>query len=108
MFKEKRVIIMKLPSYKEARSRKKEKVVIEEYKMPKSINKMGHNKTYYVKTYGCQMNEHDSENIKAMLEELGFIESLDMESSDLIILNISSGESEASIVQKRLFSREEI
>jgi len=31
---------MKLPSYKEARSRKKEKVVIEEYKMPKSISKV--------------------------------------------------------------------
>lgn len=81
---------MKLPSYKEARSRKKEEVVIEEYEVPKNLNKIGKNKTYYVKTYGCQMNEHDSENIKAMLEELGFVESLEMEASDLIILNTCS------------------
>lgn len=81
---------MKLPSYKEARSRKKEEVMIEEYEVPKNLNKIGQSKTYYVKTYGCQMNEHDSENIKAMLEELGFVESLEMEASDLIILNTCS------------------
>lgn len=81
---------MKLPSYKKARSRKKEEVMIEEYEVPKNLNKIGQSKTYYVKTYGCQMNEHDSENIKAMLEELGFVESLEMEASDLIILNTCS------------------
>ena len=31
--------------------------------MPLNIGK---NKTYYIKTYGCQMNERDSENICAM------------------------------------------
>lgn len=49
--------------------------------------KIGLNKTYYVKTYGCQMNEHDSENIRAILEELGFKPSDDIYDSDLVILN---------------------
>ena len=29
---------------------------------------MVENKKYYIKTYGCQMNEHDSEKIAGMLE----------------------------------------
>lgn len=81
---------MKLPNYQEARSRKKEKVNVEEYQRDKDLKNLGSCKTYYVKTYGCQMNEHDSENIKAILEELGFEESLEMEASDLIILNTCS------------------
>lgn len=56
----------------------------EEYITYKGI---GNNKTYYVKTYGCQMNEHDSENIRAILEELGFKPSEDIYDSDLVILN---------------------
>ncbi len=79
---------MQLPSYKEARSRKRQTVKIEEYQSLKES--FGKDKTYYIKTYGCQMNEHDSENIKAILEELGFQENLEMEKSDLIILNTCS------------------
>ncbi len=48
------------------------------------------NKKYCLKTYGCQMNEHDSENIKALLEEMGFVESSTMAGADLIILNTCS------------------
>lgn len=44
-------------------------------------------KKYYIKTYGCQMNVHDSEEIKAILENLGFEETSVMKNSDLIILN---------------------
>ena len=31
-------------------------------------------KRYHVTTFGCQMNEHDSERIKGMLESLGYAE----------------------------------
>ena len=55
--------------------------------MDDKFKKIGVGKTYYVKTYGCQMNVHDSENIKAILEEMGFKENDDMEKSDLILLN---------------------
>ncbi len=44
-------------------------------------------KTYFLKTYGCQMNVHDSELIRNLVEGLGFIESEKMEGTDLIILN---------------------
>lgn len=45
------------------------------------------NKKYYIRTYGCQMNVHDSEEIKALLETIGYQETLEMEKADLIILN---------------------
>ena len=81
---------MKLPDYTLAKKRNSEKVEKEEYKLDKELKNIGKNKTYYVKTYGCQMNEHDSENIKAMLEELGFTEIEDYEKADLVIVNTCS------------------
>ena len=81
---------MQLPNYKEASSRNKERVEKELYQLPKEDRELGKNKTYYLKTYGCQMNEHDSENIKAMLEEMGFKEREDYEQADLILLNTCS------------------
>ena len=81
---------MQLPNYKEARVRTKEKVEKEYYSLDDNIGSIGLNKKYFVKTYGCQMNEHDSENIKAMLDSLGFTETDDMDKSNLIILNTCS------------------
>ena len=81
---------MQLPNYKEARSRNKQKVEKEYYELDNSLLNIGLNKHYYIKTYGCQMNEHDSENIKAMLDSLGFTEIDDMENANLIILNTCS------------------
>ncbi len=45
------------------------------------------NKKFFLKTYGCQMNVHDSEIIKGYLEELGFLETEEMNEADLILLN---------------------
>ena len=81
---------MQLPDYKEARKRHQAKVEKETYVFDNDAVNIGLNKTYHIKTYGCQMNEHDSENIKAMLEQLGFTEEDDMEKADLIILNTCS------------------
>ena len=81
---------MQLPDYKEARKRNKEVVQKEYYSFDQDAANIGLNKTYHVKTYGCQMNEHDTENIKAMLEQLGFTEEEDYEKADLVILNTCS------------------
>ncbi len=78
---------MLTPHLNEAKKRTKSLVKIENFKMPEELKKIGLGKTYYVKTYGCQMNVHDSENIKAMLEEMGFNEADSMEKADLILLN---------------------
>ena len=78
---------MNLPNLKEAKKRTKYNPKIINYKLNKKYENIGTNKTYFIKTYGCQMNEHDSENIKALLEQLNFKETIDMEKADLILLN---------------------
>jgi tRNA-2-methylthio-N6-dimethylallyladenosine synthase len=47
-------------------------------------------KRYHVTTFGCQMNEHDSERMKGMLESLGYGESDDARDADLILFNTCS------------------
>ncbi|MGZ4175343.1 MAG: tRNA (N6-isopentenyl adenosine(37)-C2)-methylthiotransferase MiaB [Solirubrobacteraceae bacterium] len=47
-------------------------------------------KRYHVTTFGCQMNEHDSERIKGMLESLGYAESDTRSDADLILFNTCS------------------
>ena len=42
---------------------------------------------YYLNTFGCQMNEHDSEKLAGMLSNMGYIETDDVNESDLIIYN---------------------
>jgi tRNA-2-methylthio-N6-dimethylallyladenosine synthase len=44
-------------------------------------------KRYFVTTFGCQMNAHDSERIKGMLEELGLGEALSAEGADVLVFN---------------------
>ena len=42
---------------------------------------------YHVTTFGCQMNAHDSERIKGMLEELGLGEATAQEEADVLVFN---------------------
>jgi tRNA-2-methylthio-N6-dimethylallyladenosine synthase len=42
---------------------------------------------YSSKTFGCQMNENDSEKIAGLLEEMGYVYEDDLEKSDLIFYN---------------------
>ena len=77
---------MNLPDIKKAKMRSKEKTKYI-YENNTIDYKIGLNKTYHIKTYGCQMNEHDSEILKQMCEDLGYIYIDVMEEADLIILN---------------------
>src|SRR4051812_31436813 len=47
-------------------------------------------KRYHVTTFGCQMNEHDSERMKGMLESLGYSEAAERDEADLILFNTCS------------------
>lgn len=47
----------------------------------------GRRKTYHILTYGCQMNEHDSEKISGMLTSIGYEETDDDINADLVIFN---------------------
>ncbi|MCI5886142.1 MAG: tRNA (N6-isopentenyl adenosine(37)-C2)-methylthiotransferase MiaB [Clostridiales bacterium] len=47
-------------------------------------------KKYHIITFGCQMNEHDSETMAGMLSEMGMEESLTRNEADIVILNTCS------------------
>ena len=47
-------------------------------------------KRYHVTTFGCQMNQHDSERMKGMLEALGYQEAAERDAADLILFNTCS------------------
>jgi tRNA-2-methylthio-N6-dimethylallyladenosine synthase len=47
-------------------------------------------KHYHLTTFGCQMNEHDSERMKGMLESLGYAEAFERAEADLILFNTCS------------------
>lgn len=76
---------MHLPNLKEAKIRTNKEVKFLNALNIKSDKFKG--KKYFIKTYGCQMNVHDSEEIKGVLENLGFTETSNMEESDLVVLN---------------------
>ena len=80
---------MNLPNLNEAKKRTKKEIkfIKDDYKVPNSMKKIGVGKKYFIKTYGCQMNVHDSENIKAILEDMSFTETIDMENADIVLLN---------------------
>ena len=76
---------MNLPSLKDAK--KRTGMPVEYIYENKKITKVLDGKKYFIRTYGCQMNVHDSEEIKARLERLGLTETENMEDSDVVILN---------------------
>lgn len=52
-----------------------------------SENKIDKQKFYYIETWGCQMNEEDSEKLAGMLENMGYVKSDIRNESDIIIFN---------------------
>ncbi|MBQ5796630.1 MAG: tRNA (N6-isopentenyl adenosine(37)-C2)-methylthiotransferase MiaB [Firmicutes bacterium] len=51
---------------------------------------MEQKKTFFIQTFGCQMNEHDSETLAGMLIEMGYEQRFDDKGVDLIVLNTCS------------------
>lgn len=45
------------------------------------------NRNFYIETYGCQMNDHDSEKMSALLEGLGLTQVFSAEGADVVIIN---------------------
>ena len=76
---------MKLPNMQEAKKRTNKEVeyiTITDHKEP-----LFQNQKFFLKTYGCQMNVHDSEQIKNILLNLGLTETDKLEEAYVIILN---------------------
>ena len=78
---------MNLPNMLEAKKRDKDAEIKNyEYKEVKLDNSLI-GKKYFVRTYGCQMNEHDGERVKGVLSKEGMIETENIEEASVIILN---------------------
>ena len=80
---------MMLPNLKDAKKRTKNKIEIvkDDYVIPNDVKDIGINKKYHVITYGCQMNVHDSENISAILEDMKYTKTDNMDEADVIVIN---------------------
>lgn len=80
---------MMLPNLKDAKKRTKNKIEIvkDDYVIPNDVKDIGINKKYHVITYGCQMNVHDSENISAILEDMKYTNTDNMDEADVIVIN---------------------
>lgn len=65
------------------------KVIDESYAAIERIKEKlsGAHPYYFIETYGCQMNEHDSEKIAGMLENMGYIRTDDRRQADFILFN---------------------
>ena len=42
-------------------------------------------KTYFIRTFGCQMNQHDSERVSGLLDSFGCLMALDPEHADIVV-----------------------
>ena len=81
---------MHLPDFKVARSSDKKDYKRVVYNIDDKYKDKYKGQKCYLRTYGCQMNEHDSENIRGILTLLGFSFVDLLEEADLIILNTCS------------------
>lgn len=77
------------PDYKQGKRRGKEDVQVlrPDDLIPEPMQGIGNGKTFHIRTYGCQMNTHDSENMAGLLTEMGFTETDDTKDADVILLN---------------------
>ena len=80
---------MNLPNLKEARIRtdKKTDIIRDKNIIPEDMKNIGKGKKYCIFTYGCQMNVHDSENMAAIMEEMGYKVCEDLDNADVVIFN---------------------
>ncbi|MBU9714474.1 tRNA (N6-isopentenyl adenosine(37)-C2)-methylthiotransferase MiaB [Evansella tamaricis] len=76
------------PDLKQAKKRGKADVEIHyDFEIPEDMREIGRGKKFLIRTYGCQMNEHDSENMAGILLNMGFEATSDTMDADVILLN---------------------
>ncbi len=69
------------------RSKNAPDVIDGEALIPNELLNIGQDKLYCIQTYGCQMNEHDTEVMSGLLEMLGYRATDVIEEADVVILN---------------------
>ncbi len=83
------ITIYDQPNYRAGRKRKREDVQVlrPENLIPEEVANLGAGKKFLIRTYGCQMNVHDSENMSGLLLGMGFEETTETEDANVILLN---------------------
>ncbi|MGL5530639.1 MAG: tRNA (N6-isopentenyl adenosine(37)-C2)-methylthiotransferase MiaB, partial [Culicoidibacterales bacterium] len=77
------------PSLKDAKKRTKTapQVITDAFTIPTDMIQAGVGKTFFIRTYGCQMNEHDEEVMAGIFEQMGYTRTKEMEAADVVLLN---------------------
>ena len=76
------------PSLKDAKKRGKEEVKYQnDFKISEEFRGLGNGKKFLIRTYGCQMNEHDTEVMAGIFIALGYEATNTTEDADVILLN---------------------
>jgi tRNA-2-methylthio-N6-dimethylallyladenosine synthase len=76
------------PDLKAAKKRGKQDVEVLQFgEIPEDMRRIGEGKYYLIRTYGCQMNVHDSETIAGILEMMGYRPTESEEQASVILLN---------------------
>jgi tRNA-2-methylthio-N6-dimethylallyladenosine synthase len=76
------------PSLKDAKKRGKEEITYhDDFEIEERFRGMGKNRKFYIRTFGCQMNEHDTEVIAGILIGLGYESTDSVNDANLILLN---------------------
>ncbi|MGE7766470.1 tRNA (N6-isopentenyl adenosine(37)-C2)-methylthiotransferase MiaB [Peribacillus sp. NPDC096540] len=76
------------PSLKDAKKRGKEEVEYhDDFAIPEDFRGMGEGKKFYIRTFGCQMNEHDTEVMAGILTALGYQPTNTVDDANVILLN---------------------
>lgn len=76
------------PSLKEAKKRGKEDIKYhKDFAIDEQYLRMGEGHKFYIRTYGCQMNEHDTEVMAGIFMQLGFEPTENIEIADVVLLN---------------------
>lgn len=82
------ITINAVPSYKDEKRRGKEEIEVHyDFAIPEEMRSFGAGKYYSITTYGCQMNEHDTEVMRGMFEAMGYTSTDDRRQADVILLN---------------------
>lgn len=76
------------PDIRKARKRYREKIEVHyDFEIPDDMKEIGEGKKFLIQTYGCQMNEHDTEVMAGILTEMGYQATSVTEEADIVLLN---------------------
>src|SRR5690625_1010804 len=76
------------PNINKARKRFRDKIEVHyDFNIPEDMRKVGEGKKFLIQTYGCQMNEHDTEVMAGILSNMGYEATTTTEDADIVLLN---------------------